>query len=856
MGKVEQPETFTFTNVPAKRKRGRILATTGLFLGVGWILWSIGQTQFGNEHQVLYSKSGLENKDFEELFLSIPSGKNAHSAAIAYADHAHVAGTSEDFEDAKRILKFFQTELGIRPPRSEPIFPAGTPKSRAATISLTEIFRSRSPTAWIDVYYPEMDKPLEQSLDLFNEEGQSVLSFDLAEDGDPLDEVAHELRDAVPAWHGYSADGEVEGQLIYVNYGTKEDYDELVESGANFTGKIAIARYGQIARGLKIKGAEELGAAGVLIFSDPRDDGYVTVENGYAAYPHGPARNPTAIERGSVMFLTTHPGDPTTPGYPAYENAKRQEPTNVAKIPSLPISWQNAGRLLEEIGEVYAKDENSDGRRKLSGKSSVSKIRLVNHVKYEVIPIWNAMAAIPGHIRDEVVILGCHRDAWVAGAADPISGTAALHEIVRAYGTLLKEGWKPLRTIVIASWDGEEHGLLGSTEYGEDFASWISDHVVAYINVDVSSAGSAWQALGTPSLAHLIKSTALDVPHPTTPGRSLWDARNDDGPFHGPDSSAPVDVEFLSRYEESQRRRRNAATEIGPLGSGSDFTVFLQRLGIPSADQGFGYTPHDAVYHYHSIYDTVRWQEEYADPGYDRHIAVARHLGLMVMRLADSIIVPLNTTQYALELDDYLDKIENLVSDMDVPDLSSELVALRSSIAYLQIASMKLDQEKVAAEENFKDALSKLPWTFDAVSEHHCTRNLFPEVVNWIRSIFGLNENYPVHWASYLSADIGDILPRLPKNPILEFIKAARRVSSVNKKLIAFERGFLSESGVTNRQWYRHLGVAPGKWLGYGATTFPALSEAIQFDRNVTGAKYEARRLIELLDVLTEKTRP
>ncbi|EEB89151.1 hypothetical protein MPER_12788, partial [Moniliophthora perniciosa FA553] len=469
MGKLELPETFTKCTYQAQE--GTNTRDHSLFLGIGWILWSVGQTKFGSERQALYYKSGLEEKDFEKLFLSIPSGKSAHGAATAYADHAHVTGTSEDFEDAKIILKLFQTELGIRPPRSEPIFPAGTPKSRAATISLTEIYRSRSPTAWIDVYYPEVDKPLEQSLDLLNAEGRSILSFDLLEDGDPLDEVAHELRDAVPAWHGYSADGEVEGQLIYVNYGTKEDYDELVESGANFTGKIAVARYGQIARGLKIERAEELGAAGVLIFSDPRDD-YVTVENGYAAYPHGPARNPTAVERGSVMFISAYPGDPTTPGYPAYENAKRQEPTNLAKIPSLPISWQNAERLLEEIGQLYVKDEITDGRRRLSGKSSESKIKLVNRVKCEVTPIWNAMAAIPGHIRDEVIILGCHRDAWVAGAADPVSGTAALHEIVRAYGTLLKEGWKPLRTIVIASWDGEEHALLGSTEYKEDFASW------------------------------------------------------------------------------------------------------------------------------------------------------------------------------------------------------------------------------------------------------------------------------------------------------------------------------------------------------------------------------------------------
>ncbi|KAK7052865.1 Vacuolar protein sorting-associated protein 70 [Paramarasmius palmivorus] len=824
MGKAEH--LGTLTDLPGQVEKTMVAFETSAIVA-GLTFWTLGRRAWlENEHLFTYSNPWEKEIEYEKLFLSIPDGESARAAATAYADHAHVAGSPQDFEDAKTMLKLFQDELGIRPPWNEPIFPAGTPKSRSATISLTEIFRPRSPTAWIDVYYPAMDKPLERSLDLLDEEGSPVLEFNLNEMGTP--------------WHGYSADGEAEGSLIYVNYGRKEDYDELVEAGANFTGKIAIARYGQVVRGLKIQRAEELGAIGVLIYSDPRDDGYVTVENGYATYPHGPARNPTAIERGSVMLIPTYPSDPTTPGYPAYENAQRQKPTNIVKIPSLPISWQNAQRLLEEIGNVYME---VDGRKVLSGKSSESKVRLVNRVKYEITPIWNTMAAIPGHIPGEVVILGCHRDAWVAGAADPVSGTASLHEIVRAYGTLLRQGWKPLRTIIIASWDGEEAGILGSTEYGEDFASWISEHAVAYVNVDVSSAGSRWAASGSPSLAHLIKRTALDVPHPSIKGKSLWDATEDDGPFHDPDDS--VDEEFIANYQKAEKRRRDSSLGIGPLGSGSDFVVFLERLGVASTDQSFLPTPHDSVYHYHSIYDTVRWQEEYADPGYDHHVAVARHLGLMVMRLADSVIVPLNTSHYALELHDYLDHIEDLASDMDDAELPEYLHTLRTSIAYLQVASNELDIEKREAEEKFKEALEKLPTRSRMAS-------LFAGILDWAVSVGRFARGL------LSGTEIEEGRPRFPwpKNPYLEFAKAARRVKHVNEKLIAFERGFLSEDGLKGREWYRHLGVAPGKWLGYDATTFPGISDAIQYDKNVTRAKEEVTRVVHLLDDLIEKIWP
>ncbi|KAG6857098.1 hypothetical protein H0H87_009659 [Tephrocybe sp. NHM501043] len=894
--------------------------------------------------------------------ISVPNSESALAASRAYATHPHLAGSSADFEDAKALLELFQTEFGIPPPSKEAIFSAGTPESRNATLHLTSHQASNSPSAWVDVYYPVLNTPLDRSLQILGEDGSAVWEANLVEDADPLDEDAAKFQDSVPTWHGLSKDGDVEGHLVYANYGTKADYDELVEAGVDLTGKIVITRYGNVFRGLKIKGAQELGAAGVLIYSDPRDDGYVTVKNGFAPYPAGPARNPSSVQRGSVQFLSSYPGDPTTPGFPAYENAQREEGTNIPKIPSLPISWANGERLLEEIGELYVTGKH--GKRILSGKASASKIKLVNHVDTKITPIWNTMAAIPGHIKDEIVIIGCHRDAWVLGAADPTSGTVSLHEIIRGFGALLRNGWKPLRTVVFASWDAEEFGLVGSTEWGEDFAEWISQHAVAYLNTDTSSSGSRFNSGASPSLANLIKDTALEIPHPTEEGKTLWDARDDEGPFQ----ATSMDTEFLKSYQASKRDYHASKTGIRPLGSGSDYTVFLQRLGVASSDEGFGTTPSDAVYHYHSIYDSQRYQEIYADPGFHRHVAVAKHLGLLALRLTDSFIVPLNTTQYALELDDYYAKVTALQAELPSSFASLDLSKLSKAIKNVQYASFALDKEKYHAEKDFNRILRKL------------LRRRFPRcrkssrfirrVKNCIKGIFGIKPHggrIPKHgehdfnvnaWTRFLQIDGEDVWaipppfphpfphplesspfpppfppkhgipppppfppkhggPKHPKpshpcphkhpkdgpdhpdhkpghsqpphhhkhhdeddfghdhpkhghsghqhghhgpehipKEIRKLIKAAKRIVKANKKIIAFERGFISEGGIKDREWYKHLGVAPGKWLGYGATTFPALTEALAFDKNLTLAAYEAERLGNLLEKLAHTIKP
>ncbi|KIL00497.1 hypothetical protein PAXRUDRAFT_821584 [Paxillus rubicundulus Ve08.2h10] len=790
-------------------------------------------------------------KRVEDNFLAVPSIESAITNSRYYATHPHLAGAPEDLQDAKDILSLFQKEFGISS-SAEPIFDAGSTESREATLTTTS--KLNKPNAWIDVYFPVMNTANADgiSLELFGLDGESVWAADLLEDGDPRDETAAKYKHAVPPFHGFSASGEATGQIVYANYGTKDDYDKLLASGVDLTGKIILTRYGAIFRGVKVQGAEERGAAGVLIYTDPRDDGAVVAENDYLTYPAGPARNPTSIQRGSVQYLATYPGDPTTPGYPAYENATRVRGGNVPSIPSLPLSWNNAKYIFEqELGGV-------EQGRKLDGKLGPRLVKMVNDVDTKVIPIWNTMAAIPGHVKDEVVILGCHRDAWVMGAADPASGTVSLIEVVRGLGALVRRGWKPLRTIVIASWDAEEYGLVGSTEWGEDFADWIQAHAVSYVNVDVSVSGSQYDPSGSPSLAHLIKRSAQDVPHPTDPSRTVWDALYDHGPFTG-----EQDAEFTAMWAAKNQSRARAAAEddvlqVWPLGSGSDYTVFLQRLGVASSDQSFDNTPTDAPYHYHSIYDSQMWQETYGDPGFHRHVALAKSLGLLTLRLADSIIVPLNTTHYALQLYSYVDTVEASAAGIaTLPKLSK----LRKAISKLQDASMKLDVEKVKAEKAFRAALQK-------VIRKGRGRRIARRVKDWIKDHLGygsfaseLDEADLEFHALRILSSSEDMAPHKlcqshNRRSVCDLIQAAIRVKQVNQKLTQFERGFISEGGVKDREWYRHLGVAPGKYLGYGATTLPGLTEAVLYEDDPKLAEYEVTRLTKLLKKLAKDIKP
>ncbi|KAF8812308.1 Zn-dependent exopeptidase [Phlegmacium glaucopus] len=789
---------------------------------------------YGWHHTVSHRKTQhLFGKKAEKAFLSIPNEASAIQASRLFATKPHMAGTPGDLTTAKDFLQLLETELGIHPPSTLPIFAAGSPESQHATRSISKTYE---PRAWIDTYYPVMNTPLERTLQI----------SDLIETGDETDPEAAKYLDAVPIFHGLSRGGDVTGKLVDGNYCTKDDFDRLAAAKIDLKGSVVMCRYGGIFRGLKV----ESGASGVLIYSDPQDDGTVTVENGYEPYPHGPARNPTSVQRGSVQYLSVYPGDPTTPGYPSYENSTRTEGSNIPLIPSLPISWFDASTLFKTLETGHAWEG--------------ALVRLNNNVDTRVIPIWNTLGVIPGYIKNEVVVVGNHRDGMdffdfnVMGATDPSSGTASVHEVVRGLGHLLRKGWRPLRTILIASWDAEEYGLIGSTEWGEDFVDWIDDHVVAYLNLDSSVSGSRLHASASPLLAHLIRDTAEELPHPTDKGRTLWDATNDSGKLFGLMGCANASIKAEAKAIRAIELAQGDNIGVSPLGSGSDYTVFLQRNGIPSTNGGFGATTHDPVYHYHSVFDSERWQELYGDPGFFRHVSVAKHLGLQTLRLSSAPILPFNTTHYAYELESYLNNVEAIATEYLV---NVELKPLRNSIHALQKASIALDEERRKAERDLRKVIKSLKKHKKFLKKVYChILKLFgrkcscPHRKKSRMTVEGQEEDAMISGIAFHAGfDARSNIELLHHGKAIYHLrKLVKHIQALNAKSSAFERGFISTEGIKDREWYKHLAVAPGKWLGYGATTFPALTEAIIFEKSSTLARNEVTRLQVLIDRIAD----
>ena len=447
-----------------------------------------------------------------------------------------------------------------------------------------------------------------------------------------------------PAFHGYGASGTAEGQVVYVNYGTPADYTRLAGMGISVDGKIALARYGAAFRGLKVKEAQDRGALGVLIYSDPADDGYMRGD----LYPDGPMRPGSAIQRGSVLFLSHVPGDPSTPGWPSTSGAKRlprDAMANVPKIPSLPIAYAEAEKILRRLGGPRVPDEWQGGLP-FSYHIGPGLARVAMDVQMDegLKPIYNVIGRIRGSVEPEkLVIAGNHRDAWNHGAVDPNSGTAAQIELARGLAAAMKTGWRPKRTILLASWDAEEYGLVGSTEWAEEHAAELQRNAVAYLNCDSAATGPDLGLSGTPSLLALAMGAARDVPDPKAGGSvgASWESRQrttwaQQTPI---DFNAKQDATFFPR--------------LAPLGSGSDYTAFIDHLGIPSVD--FSFSGSYGVYH--SVYDNFRWMEMYGDPGFLYHAAAARLWGLMAMRLAGADVLPLRFSTYARDLQVDLDNL-------------------------------------------------------------------------------------------------------------------------------------------------------------------------------------------------------
>ncbi|KAI8941146.1 hypothetical protein NX059_002383 [Plenodomus lindquistii] len=529
-------------------------------------------------------------------------------------------------------------------------------------------FRTR-----LDEYHVYLNSPVHRSLQLNHVNG-SIYAPTLEEEVLEVDETTGD-PDRVPAYHGYSFSGNATAEYVYVGRGQREDFSRLKELGIDLVGKIALAKYGGPFRGLKVKNAQEFGMIGAVIFTDPGDDRNMTAAHGFETYPNGPARNPSSIQRGSVAFLSTYPGDPTTPGYPSKKDSPRLAKKTVPCIPSLPISWVEVQPLLKALnGFGYHAEEIAranwqgaiPGVEYSSGPAPGMTMTMSNIMEDQIGQIWNTIGIVNGTHEDEVVIVGNHHDAWmIGGAADPHSGSAILVELAKALGTLMETGWTPRRTIVLASWDAEEYGLVGSTEWVEEYLPWIKDAAVSYLNIDVGIAGTIPDFSATPDLHALITSMAQKVIWPHSQDQTLYDA-----------------------WEEK-------TGEIGALGAQSDYTAFVHKTGIAAIDMGTTRAPLDPIYHTHSNYDSFHWMKYFADPEFLMHKAIGQFLTLMLFHLADDELLPLEPSNYGVEMRAYLRDLELLVRKGNATTLV--LSPLRSSIALFEAAAKHFEERQSQA---------------------------------------------------------------------------------------------------------------------------------------------------------------
>jgi N-acetylated-alpha-linked acidic dipeptidase len=530
-------------------------------------------------------------------------------------------------------------------------------------------------------------------------------------EGDPL---ADNPRVVMP-FNGSSPSGDVEAEVVYANYGRPEDFKKLEDLKTDVKGKIVIVRYGDNFRGVKSFVAEEHGAAGVIIYSDPIDDGYFKGD----VYPNGPWRPESGVQRGSIQYMFKYPGDPTTPGIasviglPESQRVAPEKAADMPKIPTTPLSYGDAQPILQNLaGPETPRDWQ--GALPFTYHVGPGPVKVKMHLKqnYRYWTIWDVIGKIKGtKYPDEWVVLGNHRDAWVYGAVDPNSGTAAMLETVHGFADLLRHGWKPDRTIVFASWDAEEEGLIGSTEWGEEHEKDLA-HAVAYFNLDVAVSGSNFGASAVPSLKGFMRDVTKVVPSPK--GGMLYNVWKDEKmgqPQRRPDSN--------------QGRMPNARVEndvpVGDLGSGSDYSVFIQHLGVPSTDM----TSSGQYGVYHSAFDNFNWFKKFADPTFVYEQEMARVFGIEALHMSQADVLPYDYELYGKEIGAYIDNSRDKATRMlgaNAPDFSKASdAAKRFMNAGAKILAIqknppqdaaKLNQVLIAAERALlsPQGLPNRPW--------------------------------------------------------------------------------------------------------------------------------------------------
>ncbi|KAI1770963.1 Zn-dependent exopeptidase [Hypoxylon cercidicola] len=578
----------------------------------------------------------LSQDDAERLIVETASVERLRSHSKQYSAKPHLAG---DLQHAERIRDLWRSY--------------GIP---------TELTR----------YDVLQNFPRHSALLLHGEDGEVAFDASLVEDEVPEDPTSAP-ENGLPAFFGFGAHGTAHDELVYANFGTLADFELLESRGVSVRGKIIICKYGKVFRGLKVRAAEQFGAIGVVIYSDPQEDGEYTEKNGYKPYPHGPARHPKSVQRGSVDYFSVSVGDPTTPSYPSLpgDDTERRNPRHaIPTIPSLPISFSDAIPFLKALNGCGLSPEaiGSDWRGALDGIDyctgpSKAEITLRSEGEYRYSPIYNVIGTIEG-VSDECVILGNHHDSWCCGAVDPVSGSAAMNEVARGLGDLIAKNWKPYRKIVLASWDNEEYGLVGSTEFGEDHASWLTENCVAYINVDeATNGGNILGAYGSPFLTHVLRDAAAMIPSPVNEGKTVYDDWRD-----------------LQRETSDHLEQPNLTV----MGTGSDYTVFFHHLGISSLDLLFNQKG-TGVYPYHSNYDSYYWIDKFGDPGFKKHLAMARLWCLLTVKLVGTPVLPFRASDYAEALKRHVRSLRG----KSTPGLVLE--PLEKSISRFEVAMTTLD---------------------------------------------------------------------------------------------------------------------------------------------------------------------
>jgi N-acetylated-alpha-linked acidic dipeptidase len=677
------------------------------------------------------AESSRAERQWEEKMKAIPDPVKIRAYMERLAARPHHVGSPYDKDNAEWLLAKFK-EFGLD--------------------AHIETF---------DVLFPT---PKERVVELV--EGGPKFTAKLQEPPLKVDPTSDQTAEQLPTYNAYSIDGDVTAPLVYVNFGVPADYEQLERMGVSVKGAIVIARYYGSWRGIKPKVAAEHGAVGCLIFSDPHEDGYTQGD----VYPEGPYRPKDGVQRGSVADMPLYAGDPLTPGVGATKDAKRldlKDAQTITKIPVLPISYGDAEPLLASLKGPIAPQAWRGGL----GISyhigpGPGKVHLI--VKSNWTPLktlYDVIAKIPGSVYpNEWVIRGNHHDGWVNGAEDPLSGQAAMLEEARALGELVKQGWKPKRTLIFCAWDGEEPGLLGSTEWVETHAEELNKYAVAYINSDGNGRGYVGLA-GSHTLEKFMNDIARDIQDPETK-LSAWKR------------------EQLRAIEEAsadkkQDVRQRADMHLGALGSGSDFTPFLQHVGVASLNIGFGGEDGGGIYH--SIYDDFYWYTHFADTTFVYGRALSQTGASAMMRLGDADLLPFDFSDFAETMQTYVKELKDLSKKMqdEIRERNKEIdEGVFTAVADPKITSVPPKKEEVPPYQNF----APLENAADAV-----TRSA----------------------AEYRKA--------------LEHANA-----KVNRLLIESERKFITEEGLPNRKWYRHQLYAPGFYTGYAAKTMPYVREAIE----------------------------